>query len=140
MRLIGEKPNPTDLEVLNAIYDRYYDEFEKYVEEEDARETKVYVPIDIEDIAEKLNVEKDIIFGRLYYHLDHRYGYRRDDGTRVPLFSLKTGGDRHCVNFPYMASVLADLRDKKEKHLIATSISILSLLVAGGSLAISLLG
>lgn len=54
------------------------------------------------------------MFGRLYYHLEHKYGYKQKNGAAVHFFahSLGVGEDRelHCVNFPYMASVLAELQ------------------------------
>lgn len=52
------------------------------------------------------------LFGRLYYYLDKKHGYKQDDGTLVPLFSLKVGEDTHCVNFPLLVSVLASLQSE----------------------------
>lgn len=64
----------TDLEILNAIYEKYYDAFASYADAHNqTRNSKVYVPIDIESIAESLGVDGDIIFGRLYYHLNKKY-------------------------------------------------------------------
>lgn len=129
---------PTDLHILNAIYDRYYDEFTSFDKNEKTRSSKIYVPIDIQSIGDDLSVDGDIIFGRLYYDLEQRYGYKNDDGTRVPFFSLKVGGERHAINFPYAASILARLRDETKKYRTATSIAIISLVVSSFSLAISL--
>lgn len=137
----GRAPTPTDLKLLDEIYNRYYEEFESFDQEGDPdRDAKIYVPVDLEEVADALGVEKDIVFGRLYYDLDRRYGYKHDDGTKVPFFSLKVGSDMHCVHFPYLASVVASLRAKKEKHLLATWISAFSLAIAVGSLLVSLLG
>lgn len=52
-----KKPLPTDLQVLEAIYDRYYDTFADYREgapDAIGRESKVYVPIDIAAVARDL--------------------------------------------------------------------------------------
>ena len=96
---------PTDLQILDAVYDRYYDAFSQYQEGDPSRVTKVYVPVDLAEIARELRVDGDIVFGRLYYHLEKKYGYRGDDGVRVHLFTLELRhegkADRHCVNFPY---------------------------------------
>lgn len=132
-------PAPTDLEILDRIYECYYREFEQYTDQEDGRAAKIYVPIDLEKVADELGVDADIVFGRLYYDLEKRYGYAQDDGSKVHFFALKIGGDAHAVNFPYLASVVAQLRAKKEKHLTATVISIVSLLIAIASIGISLI-
>ena len=130
---------PTDLQILNQIYEWYYDEFVKFTKENKERETKILVPIDIEKIAQKMKVDGDIVFGRLYYHLDKKHGYKKEDGSSVPLFTLIAGKDRHCVNFPLMASVLADLRQENKKYRMATTLAVVSLFISIVSLLISLL-
>lgn len=67
---------PTDLEILNVIYEQYYDEFSSYDKNSPTRSSKIYVPIDIGAIARRLH-DGDIVFGRLYYHLEKKYGYQR---------------------------------------------------------------
>jgi len=76
---------------------------------------KIYVPLDIRKVAEGLKTEEDIVFGRLYYQLEHKYGYVKSDKTHVHFFKLSIqlmDGRReiHLINFPYMAAILADLR------------------------------
>lgn len=132
------RPTPTDLQVLNAIYERYYAAFSNYQEGVGIRSSKIYVPIDIPAISQDLGVDADIIFGRLYYHLEEKYGYAHENGTKVPFFSMVVGGDRHCINFPYMASVLATLRDEDRKYKVATTIAIVSLFISVISLGISI--
>lgn len=133
------KKTPTDLEILNTIYNRYYNEFTKYSEMEKTRDTKIYVPIDCAEIAKQLGVDGDIVFGRLYYHLENKYGYAQDDGSKVHFFALVAGKDRHCVNFPYLASVLATLREENRKFRIATSTAVLALIISLVSLCVSFL-
>jgi len=77
------------------------------------------------------------LFGRLYYYLDKKHGYKQDDGTLVPLFSLKVGEDTHCVNFPLLASVLASLQSEHLRFRRATIISIISLIVSALALVVS---
>ena len=86
--------------MLNAIYDRYYETFASFARDEPSRSAKIMVPIDIEALARDMDVDPDIIFGRLYYHLEKKHGYRRDDGSMVHLFALKASEDHHCINFP----------------------------------------
>jgi hypothetical protein len=124
---------PTDREILEAIYRRYYPTFADSA----ARSSKVYVPVDLASIAREFKVDADIIFGRLYYYLDKKHGYKQDDGTLVPLFSLKVGEDSHCVNFPLLASVLASLQSEHLRARRATIISIISLILSALALGVS---
>lgn len=133
------KQLPTDRALLSAIYDRYYAAFSSYSKEESPRSSKIYVPIDVEELAREFRVDPDIIFGRLYYHLNQKYGYSHEDGTKVPFFTLKAGGDRHCVNFPYLASILADLADEHSRYRTATGLAALSLVISAASLVITLM-
>ncbi len=120
------KPIPTDLELLNAIYYRYYETFARYSDDESSRSSKIFVPIDIDQIANSMKIDSDIIFGRLYYHLEEKYGYKQEgSGSTVHFFAMAVGKDHHCINFPYAASVLADLRNENRKFQISTSIACL---------------
>jgi hypothetical protein len=121
------KKLPTDLKILKAIYEKYYEEFANYSKGKIERATKILVPIDIKAISSEMDVDPDIIFGRLYYHMNTKYRHKQDDGSLVEFFALKAKDDIHCVNFPYLASILADLDDKDTKYtntLIASAISI----------------
>ena len=66
----------------------------------------------IEEITKGFGVDPDTVFGRLYYYLEKKHGYRQNDGSAVHLFALAVGGDRNCINFPYAESILAELREK----------------------------
>lgn len=133
-----KKQIPTDLKILNIIYNSYYNEFSSFDEESPTRKTKIYVPIDIQAVADKLNVDGDVIFGRLYYHLEKKHGYTNEDNSKVAFFSLRIGDSSHCVNFPYLASILAELLDNQKKYKISTIIAFISLGVSIISLLISL--
>ena len=95
---------PTDLKILNRIYDGYY---ETFVKDKTSRAGNTYIPIDIDRLAKDLGVDVDMMFGWLYYHLDKKHRYAQDDGAVVHLFALKVGDDTHCVHFPYLGAVLA---------------------------------
>lgn len=128
---------PTDIAILEVIYSTYYDAFCKHGSETENRDSKVYVPVDLKAVAEKLSVDPDIIFGRLYYYLEEKYGYQRKDGSSVCFFTLQAGKDRHCVNFPLLASVLASLQSEHSRFRLSLTISIISLVVSSLSLVLS---
>ncbi len=65
---------PTDIQILDAIYERYYSTFAAFAKSAGDRSSKIYVPIDIKTIAYTLRVDGDIVFERLYYHLENKYG------------------------------------------------------------------
>jgi hypothetical protein len=134
-----KKRIPTDIEILDIIYNSYYDEFTHYTNESPSRNTKIYLPIDISEVADKLKVDGDVVFGRLYYHLENKYGYKNEDDSKISFFALKAGNDLHCVNFPYLASVLAELRDKQKEYRTGTVIALFSLCISIVSLIVSLL-
>jgi len=122
---------PSDRKVLSTIYDAYYKEFETFILGADnGRSSKVLMPIDCKFIAQKLKVDGDIVFGRLYYHLQEKYGYTRDDGSKVAFFALMAGGDRHCINFPLAASILAGLQEENSKTQRATLLSTLAIVIS----------
>ena len=97
------------------------------------------MPIDIAAIAKDLKVDPDIIFGRLYYHLEHKYGYEQTHGpseARVYLFAQNLGDEHHVVNFPYLASILADLQQDNRKF---TNTMTLATIALGISLVAALI-
>jgi hypothetical protein len=111
------KPLPTDLQILNAIYDRYYNEFAYNVA---SRPQTAVVETDIKAVADDLGVDPDIVFGRLYYHLDPKYRRpmnidKPEEGT-VRLFFARPDFGFDGVHFPYMASVLAEMRAEDRKQ------------------------
>lgn len=124
---------PSDLKVLSIIYKLYYEEFTNHSREKDiqnGRESKIYVPIDCVMIANELNVDRDIVFGRLYYHMQKKYGYTNDDGTKVAFYTSIEGEEKRCVNFPLLASVLAGLQQENNKFLWAMLMSAMALTVS----------
>jgi len=129
---------PTDLQVLQEIYDRYYHRFAAFSKDSPDRSTKVFVPVDLTELASHFKVDVDIIFGRLYYHLEKKFGYSQPDGSKVSLFTPRAGADSNCVNFPLLASVLAGLREERGKHLWAVWFAIASLVISIVSIILSL--
>lgn len=121
--------------ILRAIYDRYYPEFVAFDHGAATRQTKVYVPVDIAAVASDIQSDGDLVFGRLYYHLDPKYA-READGVRTPLFQIALPAqngrlaEHHVVNFPLLESVLASLELDTRKAFFPLIFSALSLVVA----------
>lgn len=130
---------PTDLELLQFIYKKYYHFYKSFSREEKNRGTKIFVPISIEEIAKYFHIDEDIIFGRLYYYLEEKYGYQKKDGTYVFFFTTKAGADKHCVNFPLLSSVLASLQEQNKKYWMTTVIAFYATLLAAIAIIISLM-
>tara|TARA_R110001606_G_scaffold399306_1_gene584299 strand:- start:26491 stop:26910 length:420 start_codon:yes stop_codon:yes gene_type:complete len=129
---------PTDLDVLNAVYNMYHFDFISFERGCGIRGSKIYVPIDCQKVARVLKVDPDIVFGRLYYHLEKQYGYKKTDGGNVHFFALKVGNDSKCVNFPLLTSVLAGLREERKKFWIGMAVAVLALIVSLISLMFSI--
>jgi len=122
--------NITDRRILKAIYDRYYLDFISFEEDENSRSTKIYVPVDCKQIANDLDIDPEIIFGRLYYHLDKKHGYTQDDGCKVNLFAMKIGDDMHTVHFPLLSAVLAEYEQSYYRYLLPIGISLLAITIS----------
>lgn len=122
--------NVTDRVILKKIYDLYYQEFCSFDKSEAKREGKIYVPIDCHLIAKDLNLDPDIVFGRLYYHLEKKHGYKQDNGALVHLFAFKVGADRHAVNFPLLSAILAEHEQSFYRFTIPLFVSSLALLIS----------
>ena len=129
---------PTDERLLAHIYKTYARAFADFSDENRTRSTKIWVPIDIEAIAKRYRCDPDLIFGRLYYHMNHRYGSHTGEGETVNIFNMRIGQDRHCVNFPLLASVLADLQEDRKRFQVSTRMAALSLVVSAVSILIAI--
>lgn len=127
---------PTDFEILEDIYFRYHDEFRKYTKKEPDRVARIRVPVDVEEIAEACGVEEDMIFGRIFYHFNKKYSYTDNNGEITTFFTTEKF-EGLSVNFPLVASVLADkyVEKKQNETLLfisgtAVVLSVIALLVA----------
>jgi hypothetical protein len=132
---------PTDFELLRAIYERHREDFRAYVDVEDVpnRGAKVMVPIDIPAIASGLGVDRDSVFGRLYFHLDPTYGEGPDGhGPRKTFFTPLSGDDANCVNFPLLEAVLAGLWQQRDRDVRTSWVAVVSIVIAVASLAVSI--
>lgn len=128
------RKSPTDLELLEEIHRRYYGTFENFNGPAPDRDSKVHVPIDVRAIARHSDVDGDIIFGRLYYHLNSKFSVSTGS-AEAPFFRLMEGENtpgRHRIQFPMLAAAIATLREVRNQFLWATWL-------AGSSLVISII-
>ncbi len=128
------KSIPTEREVLRCIYDTYVGSFPV----EGPSVGKVMIAIDIEAIAQKLDCDKHILFGYLYYHLDHKYRYTAGENASVHLFAPKAGDLRHAINLPYLAAILAGQDQEHSKFIWSLGISLFALALSVGAIVAQL--
>lgn len=133
------RPIPTDETLLATIYKRHLKAFSEWSEDNKTRVTKIWVPIDIDELGKKFRCDPDLIFGRLYYHMNEKYGSSTGDGQDVNFFNMRLANDRHVVNFPLLTSVLADLQDNRKRFIISTRLAALSLVISAISIGIAVL-
>ena len=133
------RPIPTDEHLLAMIYKNNLKDFSDWSEDNKTRVAKIWVPIDIESMAKKYRCDPDLIFGRLYYHMNEKYGSRTGDGQDVNFFNMRLANDRHVVNFPLLTSVLANLQDERKRFIISTRLAALSLVISAISIGIAVL-
>ncbi|MCE0721841.1 hypothetical protein [Legionella resiliens] len=66
----------TDLKLLKTIYNAYYNDYiTLFNNETKERETKIYVPIDIDKLSNQLKMDSEIFHQRLYTHLEKEFGH-----------------------------------------------------------------
>ncbi|MDO9069610.1 MAG: hypothetical protein Q7W05_14305 [Deltaproteobacteria bacterium] len=121
---------PSDFKLMSEIYRRHYEQFKNFNRKTPDREVKTYVPVDIEAIAQHFKTDEEIIFGRLYLHLEKKYGYKNDDGSISPFFTKKIGKDMHAINFPLLASVIAGLQEERSRQNLTLKISAFAVVVS----------
>jgi hypothetical protein len=77
--------NITDRLLLKKIYDLYFNKFCELQNFEGDVESQIHVEIECEQIAKELGLPTQLVFGRLYYHLEKRHRYQQDNGAWVHL-------------------------------------------------------
>jgi len=125
---------PTDRDILKCIFEMYESAFPGKETEGAYGKNDPYMPIKIHDVSARLGCSAEMLFGRLYYHLDAKHRYTQDGGARVHLFSLKVGDQMHCVNFPYLAAVLAERDAEHKRQLWSLWVSITALVLSVASI------
>jgi hypothetical protein len=129
---------PTDRHVLESIYKMYESSYPGPRSASGRGENDPYVEIDLQAVAKKLECNTELLFGRLYYHLDQKYRYKQDNGATVSLFQLQIGGKHHAVQFPYLASILAGFNQEFRRFVISLGVSFAALGISVASLLVSI--
>lgn len=129
--------NITDRLLLKAIYEEYYSEFCTFDEENKTRSSKNHIVIDCKKISEELQIDYDIVFGRLYYHLEKKYGYKKGE-ISTPLFSTGAGTHRLVVNFPLLSAILAELEQSHVRFTLPLWLSIVAITISALALFIQI--
>jgi len=125
---------PTDRDILKCIFEMYESAYPGKEAEGARGKNDPYMPIKIYEVAARLGCSAEMLFGRLYYHLDAKHRYTQDGGAQVHLFSLKIGDQMHCVNFPYLAAVLAERDSEHKRQLWSLGVSITALVLSVASI------
>ena len=129
---------PTDRYLLQCIFDVYAADFPGPKDAGGTGLNDPFVPIDIHAIAKRVDMSPELVFGRLYFHLDHKYRYKHESGAITSLFQLQVGDKRHAVQFPYLASILAEKNQEFRRFAFSLGLSAVALGVSISSLIVSL--
>lgn len=124
----------TDREILESIYSEYAGAFSKTSLAGDKDSSNIYVPIDVRTIAQRLDNDAHVLFGRLYYHLDHKFRYKQDNGALVHLFAFKVADERHCINYPYLAAILSEYREQHSSNRKSFWLAVAALVLSLGAI------
>ncbi len=125
----------TDRKILNTIYEYHYDDFLNYSKEQQNRKSKNHIPIDLQSIADDLDMDIELLWGRLYYHLDKKYSFHGNNET-THLFVIKIGEDRNAINFPLLSAIAAELNESHKRFTIPIVLSIVAVIVSVTSVLI----
>ncbi len=129
---------PTDRQVLKCIYLIYENDYPgKKIGSKG--ENDPFVPIDLRIIGNELKITPELVFGRLYFHLETKYRLKQESGAWVNLFVLDIENKGHSINFPYLTAILAGYEQEYRKQLWTMVISCLALAISVASLAVNLI-
>ena len=116
--MCSKKKLPSDYKILNTIFKTYQYDFINYDNLPNKHKSKNLVPIDCNKIAEQLQTDGEIIFGRLHYFLSQKYQQLDENGEKLQLFyTFMANGEKHCIHFSYLTSVLAEMREERKARL-----------------------
>ena len=125
---------PTDREILKCIFEMYAPSYPGTPPGEIRGTNDPYLPIKVGEVATRLGCSPEMLFGRLYYHLDAKFSYTKEGSGQVHLFALKVGTEMHCVNFPFLAAVLAEKDDEHNRQLWSLGVAITALVLSVASI------
>lgn len=129
---------PTDRYLLQCIFDMYVADYPGPKNARGVGLNDPYVPIDIPAVAMRVGMSQELVFGRLYFHLDQKHRFKHEGGATTSLFHLKVGEKRHAVQFPYLAAVLAEKNQEFRRYTLTLVLSAVALGVSIASLIVNL--
>lgn len=127
---------PSDRQIFEAIYTMYVSDY--VAQEHEQTHRRVYFPIDLAAVANKLRCSTHLLFGRLYHDLAKRYDPETKPNVSGAIFAIQAGSDRHCIHFPYMVSILAGMREQRRTQLYTWGISVTALILSSVSLLLNI--
>jgi hypothetical protein len=130
---------PTDHEILSCIYEMYRTSYPGKPAGSERGENDPYMPVNLRQVAARLSCNPELLFGRLYYHLDAKHRYKQDNGALVSLFYLNFQGKGHSVHFPFLAAIVAGMNQEHRKTFWSLAFSALALVVSVASLVTTVL-
>jgi hypothetical protein len=130
---------PTDRYILECIFLMYERDYPGPTSASSRGENDPYVPVDLPAVAKEVGCSPELLFGRLYFHLNQKHRYKQANGADVSLFELNIESKGHSVQFPYLASILAGLNQEFRRQLITYGVSFTALGISISSLAVSIL-
>jgi len=117
---------PSERDVLLGIYEMYEPAFPGKT----PGENDPLIAIDVTAVAAKLGCKPHLLFGFLYYYLEHKYRYKTGENTYVNLFVVQAGNMRHVVNFPYLAAILSAHDHDRSRYVWTLGVSIVALVLS----------
>ncbi|ABR50113.1 hypothetical protein Amet_4031 [Alkaliphilus metalliredigens QYMF] len=128
----------TDEEILKKIYNRHSAFFSDYLDDSKPANNEIYVSIDIEELAKELSVDSQLIFRRLYYHIDKILDYTHTDGSRVHLYTPIAGENKNVIHLPLLGAIVetADEIRRRKTYSVVFSAAKVIILLAGLSVII----
>ena len=130
---------PTDRKILKCIYEMYEPAYPSKESSAGPVKTDPWLPIVVGDVAKKLDVRPEMLFGRLYFHMANKYSFKQDEDHSIHLFERKVGQAMHCGNFPFLAAILADRVDEYRWRLWTLWLSGAAVLISLAAFAIPFL-
>jgi hypothetical protein len=121
---------PTERDVLRGIFDMYEESYPSAK----PGENDPFIAIDINAVSAKLNCKPQLLFGYLYYFLEHKYHHKTGENTYVSLFAPTAGNMRHAVNYPYLAAILAGHDQEQSKYRRSLILSLVALALSVGAI------
>ena len=128
---------PSERQILRCIYQMYMPQYPFEAGPDHLGE--VMVPIDVPAVAERLGMNKYLLFGYLTTHLDHKWRYKNGNNSYVSLFEPNVGNLRHAINFPYLAAILADHDNEHSKFAWSLGVSLVALALSVGAIIAQLM-